>query len=355
LLLLLLLTKQFNVMKKITLSLVSIAVLAFTGQMNAQQAEVDPNYNQNPTPVSTEVINPGMNYQVAGGIIYTNGPYFNVAGGGFGGGDLSMLETTTLGMNTLGSGHQTSAGNRIADDWIVTETVEVTSIDFYAYQTGSTTTSTMTGVTLLVWDGDPSNPSSNIVFGDDAISAMVATAWSGAYRASETDTQSTTRPIMRNTVETTGLTLTPGTYWLDWDADGSLGSGPWAPPIAILGQANTGNGKQSIAGVWQDLVDSGTGDPQGLPFDVTGTVLSLVDNTFEGFSYYPNPTTNILNVNAKSTIEGISIFNVLGQELISVTPSNINAKVDMSGLSSGMYVMKATVNGTVGSFNIVKR
>lgn len=342
-------------MKKITLSLFSIAVLAFTGQMTAQQAEVVSDYNQNPAPGNTEIVDPGMHYQVAGAIIYTNGPYFSVAGGGFGGADLSMLETTTLGMNTLGAGHQTASGNRIADDWVVTESVEVTSIDFYAYQTGSTTTSTITGVTLLVWDGDPSDPASSVIFGDDAISAMINTEWSGAYRASETDQQGSTRPIMRSTVETPGLTLTPGTYWLDWDADGSLSSGPWAPPIAILGQSNTGNAKQSIAGVWQDLVDSGNFEPQGLPYDVTGTVLSLVDNTFEGFSFYPNPTTNILNVNAKANIESISIYNVLGQELISVAPGNINAKVDMSGLSAGMYVMKATVNGTVGSFNIVKR
>lgn len=344
-------------MKKITLSLFSIAVLAFTGQMTAQQAEVVSDYNQNPAPGNTEIVDPGMHYQVAGGIIYTNGPYFSVAGGGFGGADLSLLETVTLGMNTLGSGHQATAGNRIADDWEVTEPVEVSSIDFYAYQTGSSTTSTMTGVTLLVWDGDPEDPASSVIFGDDAISAMINTEWSGAYRASEADPTGSTRPIMRSTVETPGLTLTPGTYWLDWDGTGSLGSGPWAPPIAILGQATTGNAKQYIGNTasWQLLEDSGTFDPQGLPFDVTGTVLSLVDNTFEGFSFYPNPTTNILNVNAKANIENISIYNVLGQELISVAPGNINAKVDMSGLSTGMYVMKATVNGTVGSFNIVKR
>lgn len=344
-------------MKKITLSLFSLAVCAFTVQMTAQQAEVVSEYNQNPTPGNTEIINLGTHYQVAGGVIYSNGPYFSVPGGGFGGGDLSLLESVTLGMNTLGAGHQASSGNRMADEWVVTESVEVTSIDFYAYQTGSTTASTITGVTLVVWDGDPSNPASNAIYGDDAISAMTTTQWSGAYRASEGSPQDNTRPIMRSTVETPGLVLTPGTYWLDWDADGSIASGPWAPPIAILGQSNTGNGKQFLgsSGMWQDFLDSGNGAPQGLPFDVTGTVLSLVDNSFEGFSYYPNPTTNILNVNAKSNIENITIYNVLGQQLINITPDSLTAKIDISNLSAGMYVMKATVNGNVGSFNIIKR
>lgn len=351
-----LLTKQFYNMKKITLSLFSFAVLAVTTQMTGQVAENVTDYNQNPPAVNTEVADFSNNYQVMTGLVYTNGPYFNVEGGGFGGADLSLLENITVGNTTLGSGHQTASANRIADDWVVTETVEVSSIDFYAYQTGSTPTSTITGVTLVIWDGDPSNPASTVVYGDDAISAMVSTEFSGAYRASEADPQGSSRPIMKSTVETPGLTLTPGTYWLDWDADGSLGSGPWAPPIAApLGTGASGNAKQSLAGVWQDAIDGGSGNPLGFPFDVTGTVLSLADNSFEGFSYYPNPSNNILNVNSKSNIENITIFNVLGQQLINVSPDNLSAQVDLSNLSAGMYVMKATVNGTVGSFNIAKR
>lgn len=343
-------------MKKITLSLFSLAVCAFTMQITAQVAENVTEYNPNPQTVSTEVADFSNNYQAMGGIVYSNGPYFNVAGGGFGGADLSLLENTSVGNTTLGSNNSTGGGFRVADEWVVTETVEVSAIDFYGYQTGSTTTSSFTSVTLVVWDGEPEV--GTVIYGDNAISAMVTTQWSGAYRASETDPQGNTRPIMRNTVETPGLVLTPGTYWFDWDADGSIASGPWAPPIAApLGTGASGNGKQFIpsSGVWQDLQDGGSGNPLGLPFDVTGTVLSLVDNSFEGFSYYPNPTTNILNVNAKSNIENITIHNVLGQQLINITPDSLTAKIDISNLSAGMYVMKATVNGNLGSFNIVKR
>lgn len=61
-------------MKKITLSLFTVAALAFSGQMFAQEAEIDPNYNQNPTPGNSEVVQTGTHYQVAGGVIYSNGP-----------------------------------------------------------------------------------------------------------------------------------------------------------------------------------------------------------------------------------------------------------------------------------------
>ena len=37
-------------------------------------------------------------------------------------------------------------------------------------------------------------------------------------------------------VVTVNTTLPAGTYWLDWQTGGTLASGPWAPPVAILGQ-----------------------------------------------------------------------------------------------------------------------
>jgi len=69
-----------------------------------------------------------------------------------------------------------------------------------------------------------------------------------------------------------GVFLPPGTYWLDWSTDGSLASGPWAPPITILGTAVTGNGEQSVGGgAFAPALDSGTGTPQqGFPFILYG-------------------------------------------------------------------------------------
>jgi len=343
-------------MKKITLLIASAFCIAAVSNSIAQSAETVDVWNENPVYNSSESPNTGTNYQVMGGVIYSNGPYFNQPGGGSGGADLSLLQTS-LGSNILGFGHSSATGFRVADDWVVANNVVVSSIDFYAYQTGATTTSTMNFVTLQIWDGDPSDPASNVIYGDNALNALSSTAWSGAYRASEGNEGNTDRAIMANTVNTPGLALAPGTYWLDWDAGGTLASGPWAPPISIFGQPATGNGLQfdPNTSTWGPLTDSGNFELQGLPFDVTGTVLGLDDNSFEGFTYYPNPVRNVLNVNAQATIENISIYNVLGQELINVSPSALNSKIDIAGLSTGMYVMKATVNGVVGSFNIVKK
>src|SRR5699024_2950289 len=73
------------------------------------------------------------------------------------------------------------------------------------------------------------------------------------------------------TVNITGLTLDAGTYWLEYSLGGTVASGPWQPPIAILGQAITGDALQRTTTGWQPWVDSGAGTPpQGVPFQVYG-------------------------------------------------------------------------------------
>jgi len=200
-------------------------------------------------------------------VIYDNGPLVNSPGTGPGGADESVLQTS-LGMNTLGFGHQAASGYRVADDFTLTTSEHLQAIKFYAYQTGSTTTSTITSVNLRIWDGPPNNPASSVIYGDTTTDRMTDTTWSNIYRTIE-GTPDTNRPIMVNTVSV-DVTLGPGTYWLDWSTDGSLASGPWALPITIDGQTTTGNALQYTTSWSSALVDSGTGTPQGLPFVILG-------------------------------------------------------------------------------------
>jgi hypothetical protein len=69
---------------------------------------------------------------------------------------------------------------------------------------------------------------------------------------------------------------------------------------------------------------------------------------------YPNPTSSNFTIEAQDLITNVSIFNLLGQEVISNNPNNQQANVDISTLSNGIYVVKATVNGIVSTSRIVK-
>jgi hypothetical protein len=223
------------------------------------------NYQFPPAPTATN------------GILYNNGPLITHPGAGPGGEDVSVLQDNSLGMSTLGFGHQVSAGFRVADDFTIsTPFWDIQEITFYAYQTGETA-STITAVNLRIWDGPPGQAGSTVVFGDDTTNRMTSTVFANILRATEqtapAGTNGTPFPTNRQVAASTvavNIRLPQGTYWLDWQSDGSGTSGPWAPPISILGQTTTGNAMQFV-GNWGDMLDGATNTPQGLPFVITGS------------------------------------------------------------------------------------
>lgn len=208
-------------------------------------------------------------------VLWDNGPLINYAP------DQCMLQDTSLGMTTYGFGHQFDYQNWMADDFTIAvgDMWDIETITFFAYQTGSTLTSTITGYHVLIFDGPPFEPTSSIVFGDTVTNVLQATAWSGVYRTLESAPGGTNRPIMAN-VCSTMVMLGPGTYYVVWQADGSLTSGPWAPPVAIWGEDTTGDAWQSTDdGVtWNYAVDGLTGTGQGMPFIVEGVHCTPVEN-----------------------------------------------------------------------------
>jgi hypothetical protein len=255
--------------------------------------------------------------------------------GGSGGAPISQLHS---GMSTLGFGAQISANNSVADDFTVPlgQTWNVTSFEFFAYQTGSTTTSTINNVQIRIWNGTP-GAGGTIVFGDLTTNRLSSTSFTGVYRVSSTTPTDTQRPIMRVIANfTTPIALSAGTYWVEYRFGGTLTSGPWAPPITIAGQTTTGNARQNSGGTWSNIIDVG---PQGLPFIVGGFVGSgisvrglgnniphdkyttlSIDGTFLGVSNGTNTlsaTFNIRNIgseplNISSIATTSSAFSIAG-------------------------------------------
>jgi len=203
-------------------------------------------------------------------ILFDNGPLVTHPGGGAGGADASALQTNLL-MNTLGAGAQVSAGNRVADDVTITDPAgwDIDTITFFTYQTGSTTTSTINAVNVRIWDGPPNDPASTVVWGDTTTNVLATTTWSNIYRTTDTTLTTTNRPIM-TAVATVNTVLPAGTYWVDYQLGGTLSSGPWVPPVTILGQTTTGNALQFTSTGWANLTDTGTVTPQGVPFIIEG-------------------------------------------------------------------------------------
>ncbi|MCH8478658.1 MAG: choice-of-anchor J domain-containing protein [Wenzhouxiangella sp.] len=208
-----------------------------------------------------------------GDILYDAGPLVTNPGAGAGGADVSALQTA-IGLDVFGAGVQQGAGNRMADVFEVDGSWTIDDMTFFVYQTGSTTTSTITSVSLRIWDGAPNDPASNVIFGDSTTNRLLSTQFSGIYRALDTALTNTQRPIMEVVADLEGLELEAGTYWVDVSFGGSLDSGPWMPPISIPGEVTTGTDSyQLTGGAWNPWIDTQTLTRQGMAFIVRGEAL----------------------------------------------------------------------------------
>ena len=81
---------------------------------------------------------------------------------------------------------------------------------------------------------------------------------------------------------------------------------------------------------------------------------SVEDNLFN-VSLYPNPASNRLNISAANTIQNAEIYNVLGKKVMSVNINKANGYIDVSNLSSGIYLIKYNVNDKVGTAKFIKQ
>lgn len=255
-------------MKKISLLMVLVmaALLAFS-QQNAfdvwvpgDESVMVPPSGQTGSRLPADIpVNP---------VLYNNGPLVTHPGGGYGGADASVLQTN-LGMSTYGFGHQVYYNYWVADDFTVPEGGwDIEGFAFFAYQTYSDINSTITAIHLVILDGPPNDVNSNIVFGDQTTNRMTSSDFTNIYRVLDYGMGDNYRPIMLNACMF-DLQLEAGTYWVMWQTDGTLSSGPWAPPVTILGQTTTGNALQYVTS-WASALDTGTSTPQDFAFLIYG-------------------------------------------------------------------------------------
>tara|TARA_B110000902_G_scaffold54410_1_gene63182 strand:+ start:2537 stop:4426 length:1890 start_codon:yes stop_codon:yes gene_type:complete len=78
------------------------------------------------------------------------------------------------------------------------------------------------------------------------------------------------------------------------------------------------------------------------------------DNAALNVAMHPNPAAGVLNLSAANTIEDAIIYNVLGREVMGLNIDSNSAAIDVSGLSSGIYLIKYTVGNAVGTAKFIK-
>ena len=83
--------------------------------------------------------------------------------------------------------------------------------------------------------------------------------------------------------------------------------------------------------------------------------LGLPNSNFSNLQIYPNPVTNILTVSASESISEISVFNLLGQKLISKKNGSSQEKMDVSSFVNGFYLLQTTIGKTTKTTKFLKQ
>jgi len=154
-------------------------------------------------------------------------------------------------------------------------------------------------------------------------------------------------------VETSAIQHVPatlqGSQWVQIDV-------PLSSFIAASAPANFD--RSAIA---QIVITAARAD-NNLPIDIyldniyfhKNTVLGTSSFNASNIKMFPNPATNILNIEAAAIIERVSIYSILGQEVISEVPNKELVTLDVAQLQSGVYVVRTTIDGTISTSKFIK-
>ena len=92
------------------------------------------------------------------------------------------------------------------------------------------------------------------------------------------------------------------------------------------------------------------------PLAVVVTI-NLANANFDlvDLEYYPNPVTDNLNLLTNQKIDAVTIYNLVGQEIMLITPNSTSAQIEMSNLPQGIYLLKIDVKDKHKIIKVMKK
>ena len=86
----------------------------------------------------------------------------------------------------------------------------------------------------------------------------------------------------------------------------------------------------------------------------TTHVLAIESFTYDKIKVYPNPVKTILTISLDRNISTVSVYNLLGQELITKAVNSNETTIDIAHLTTGTYWIKVSSNNEVKTVKIIK-
>jgi|GEM_PF-5499666 len=111
-----------------------------------------------------------------------------------------------------------------------------------------------------------------------------------------------------------------------------------------------------VAGQSVNFKYSVLGDFCGNEMEAHCTSPPLATIAFEkdGLAYYPNPVHDLFHLESETTIDSISIFNALGQEVRKNPINGRTLQMDLSNFDTGIYLIKVVSGSSVKTIRVLK-
>lgn len=91
-----------------------------------------------------------------------------------------------------------------------------------------------------------------------------------------------------------------------------------------------------------------------IDLNVDVTSLGVADFDNQSFSAYPNPVKDILNINYTQNITDVTVYNILGQQVLNSVANANKTQLDMSSLATGTYLVKVKTENAVKTIKVIK-
>lgn len=84
-------------------------------------------------------------------------------------------------------------------------------------------------------------------------------------------------------------------------------------------------------------------DAKGCTTTLTEVITNIINADSKAITVYPNPTNSVINI-ANAENSKITVYNILGESVVSISNNKTLAKIDISNLSEGTYIVRIISN-----------
>ncbi|QRM87891.1 T9SS type A sorting domain-containing protein [Lacinutrix sp. WUR7] len=119
------------------------------------------------------------------------------------------------------------------------------------------------------------------------------------------------------------------------------------------GVALSGDGTTVACGVWGSSAN-GTGSGQVLVYDITPLLSNPEFETKSLVKLFPNPTNNMVHIEATKKITSIQVYTLLGQVIYNKNQNSFAGKIDLSRCIAGVYLVEIKIGDQTTTHRVIK-